>query len=365
MKRRIIGIVFLAAALCGGPAWAVQNVANTSQEGSLLIFPLITVDSTNQADTLVEITNFGSRGVQLECYYVNQQKGRVDFDFFLTPHATASWDVATLDAENAAPAVFPTSPGNPSYPGNLYEGELVCFAVKRDLSTQISFNHLIGSATVVYKADTDAAQFKQGFRYNAWSFTARGGLADNKPVGTPGDLVLSGDAAGTYDACPQFNVANFSSNGSTLGSVTTIDNDLYAVSCNQDLRQDYVLHLTKLLFTIWNANENSLTGAFQCADSVTKVGTGEDANGLTNASNFDFTTLRTHDASFQVQGIASTQCPGSENAGLLGLLTSSISINDASGLEDQELGSTTSTAGSEPGFVLWDVGGATPSLQTR
>ena len=34
-----------ALALCVGPAFAVQNVANTSQKGSLLIFPLINVDT--------------------------------------------------------------------------------------------------------------------------------------------------------------------------------------------------------------------------------------------------------------------------------------------------------------------------------
>ena len=44
MNKRIIGAFLLGAALCAGPALAAQNVANTSQQGSLLIFPLINVD---------------------------------------------------------------------------------------------------------------------------------------------------------------------------------------------------------------------------------------------------------------------------------------------------------------------------------
>jgi hypothetical protein len=47
-----------------------------------------------------------------------------------------------------------------------------------------------------------------------------------------------------------------------------------------------------------------------------------------------------------VKGVASTQCPGSENAALLGVLASETSRG--------EVASTTHTAGAAPGFVKWD-----------
>jgi hypothetical protein len=351
----------LSAALGSSPALAAQNVANTSQKGSLLIFPIISVDPEDAADTLVEISNDQNLPVQIECEYVNQRKDRVDFDFYLTPKATASWDVVTGFGENVS---APTFPSNGTFPGNPHEGELICFAVDAGVQNQIAFNHLTGTATVVYQNDADAAQPKQDFRYNAWAFVARGANgpeADNTIQGTPGVIQLTGNGAGTYDACPAYNVANFMPNGATLGPVTTLDNDLGVVSCNQDLRQDFRLHLTKLLFTVWNSNENSFTGSYYCADSVAYVGlSAEDNPYLTNPSNFAYTTLRTRNARFQVQGISSTQCPYSEAAGLLGVLTSSTGINDTR--EDAELGSNTQGAGAESGFVLWDPAG---SVQQR
>jgi hypothetical protein len=173
---------------------------------------------------------------------------------------------------------------------------------------------------------------------------------------------------GTYDACPAYNIANFSPNGATdaAGLITTQDNDLSVVSCNQDLRQDFVLHLTKLQFTVWNANENSFTGSYQCVDSVNTVGLSAEENTVMVApSNFDFATLRTPNARFQVQGVASTQCPKSENAGLLGVSTRSLGILDPVG-EEAELGNSTRTAGSQSGFVMWDPAvGTVPAVKTH
>jgi len=374
MNKRIIGAFLLGAALCSGPALAAQNVANTSQKGSLLIYPLVTIDpATDGADTLIELSNDQNLAVHVECEYVNEDKGRVNFDFELTPKATASWDVYTGFGENVSAPQFPTnagSPANPFHPIDYYEGELVCFATDQGLQHQIAFNHLTGTATVVYQDDSDAYQTKQAFRYNAWAFAARGtaggGLAaDNTVQGTAGTLVLNGGGAGTYDACPLYNIANFMPNGATLGPVTTFDNDLAFASCNQDLKQDYKLHLTKLLFTVWNSNENSFTGSFECADSVGFFGlSAADNSYLVNPTNFDYSTLRTNNARFQVQGIPSSQCAGSQASGLLGVLTSSVGINDTSS-EDAELGSNTFGAGLEAGFVLWDPAGSVPSRPTH
>ena len=357
-RNRIVGGFLLAAALCSGPAWAAQNAANTSQKGSLLVFPLINVDPADSTDTFIEVLNDNTSAVHVECAYVNEAKGRVGFDFTLTAKATASWEALRGDGISVAP--FPTN--GTFTPSNPHRGELICFATDAGLLNQISFNHLTGTATVVTTADPDATQSKQGFRYNAWGFAARSatGLApDNTIMGTPGTLVLNGGGAGSYDACPQYNVANFMPNGATLDSLTTVDNDLSVVSCNQDLRQDFLLHLTKLQYSVWNANENSFSGSYQCVDSVVTASLSSADNSLLVApSNFDYATLRTANARFQVNGVVSTQCPGSEKAGLLGVLASSVGINNTG--EDQELGSTTQGAGTNSGFVLWDPAGAPP-----
>ncbi|MGH6834025.1 MAG: hypothetical protein ACREC9_00420 [Methylocella sp.] len=362
MKMHIIYAGLFAAALCAGPAFALQNVANTSQKGSLLIFPKITVDSEDASNTLIEISNGETTAVHVECSYVNERKGRVDFDFKLTGKATASWEVLTGTGNIAAP-LFPS---DGTFTGNPARGELVCFAVNPGGTAQIAFNHLSGTATVVALADTDARQSRQALRYNAWAFLARNAIgmpeADNTPQGTPGTLVLSGGLAGTYDGCPKINIASFNPNGSTLGRVTTLDNDLSAVSCNQDLRQDFVLHTTKLQFTVWNANENSLSGSYACIDSVATVALGGiDSPNVTNPSNFDYSTVQTANARYEVQGVSSTQCPpGTENAALLGVATSSLNIGGGSTTEDQEVGTTTQTAGMQAGFVMWDPAGTVP-----
>jgi hypothetical protein len=368
MSKRVVCAFLLAVAFCARPALAAQNVANTSQKGSLVIFPLISIDPEDTTDTFIEVSNDQTGPVHIVCSYVNEAKGRVNFDFTLTAKATASWDAFFGEGIGAPPF-----PANGTFvPSDPFRGELVCFAIDAGGANQIAFNHLTGTATVVNTGDADATQSKQAFAYNAWSFVARNKLglpeADNVIQGTSGVLQLTGAGAGTYDACPAYNIANFSPNGATdaAGIITTQDNDLSVISCNQDLRQDFVLHMTKLQFTVWNANENSFTGSYQCIDSVNTVGlSAEDNTAMVAPSNFDFSTLRTPNARFQVQAVASTQCPKSENAGLLGVFTWSLGVLDPFG-EDAELGRDTHTAGSQPGFVMWDPAvGTVPAVKTH
>ena len=249
MKRTSIAVLFtatsVAALLAASSGFAAQNVANTSQKGSLLIFPLINVDHTTTGeawDTIVEISNDQNSTVHIECEYVNEEKGRVNFDFDLTARQTVSWDAYTLasDPSTFNPAPFPTNAGTPGFVGNPNRGELVCFATDPGRQFQVAFNELTGTATVLNTNDADALQHKQAFKYNAWSFAARGptGVAPDNvtvPQGTPGTLVLSGasDETGAYDACPAYNIANFMPNGSRLGNIDTIDNWLSVASCNR------------------------------------------------------------------------------------------------------------------------------------
>jgi hypothetical protein len=352
---RTITTAVCALALCSGTALAAQNVANTSQKGSLLIWPLI--NAQGDAETFIEISNDSTRGVHVECYYVNERKGRVDFDFHLTGKQTASWAVRQLVGDQVQPPLFPThgsfTGGGPYPPTNPARGELICFATNSAVSTQIAWNHLSGTATVTDGSGT--------FRYNAWSFVARdaAGLPakDRTKQGTPGRLDLTGGGEGTYDACPKYNIANFMPNNSALDGLATISNALTVVSCNQDLRQDYDLHLTKLKFTVWNSHESSFTGSYICVDSVNTVGLAFGNPFLVNGANFEFGVLKTPNARYQVSGVASTQCPGSSSAALLGVHSSETNRG--------EVASTTHTAGAAPGFVLWDPFDDVPAFRKR
>src|ERR1700719_2676777 len=119
--------IFLAGALFSSPAFGAQNVANTTQKGSLLMWPYINVDLENASDTVVEISNDQNATVQVECEDINQRKGRVDFDFSLTAKQTLSWDVLTGKSDVSFSA--PLFPSSGTFPGNASEGDLVCFAV--------------------------------------------------------------------------------------------------------------------------------------------------------------------------------------------------------------------------------------------
>jgi len=364
----LISTISVATVFVAGSAFAAQNVANTSQKGSLLVWPLVTVNPGGEngpQDTLIEISNDGIGKIHVECEYVNERKGRVNFDFDLSAKKTASWDVGTLTGDQVHAPPFPTNQGNPAfYRGNVYRGELICFATDAGRQFQVAWNQLTGTATVINLHDLGASQPRQAFKYNAWAFSARGanGLAaDNKNVaqGAPGRLDLTGaDAAGAYDACPAYNIANFMPNGARLGNVRTLDNDLAVVSCNQDLREAYKIHRTKLEFTVWNSHEDSFTGAHACVDSVNTISLGVNDR-VTQGSNFDYSTLQTRNARFQVRGISATPpCPAPTGAaGLLGVLISSIAIG-AGDREAAEIGNTLQGAGLQAGFVLWDPSGA-------
>ena len=360
----------MVAGLLTTQAFAAQNVANTSQKGSLLIFPLIDVRTTDLATTIIDISNDANQTALLNCYYINDHKARVDFSFPVSPKGTASWDVLTHSGGIAPPA-WPL--GGTFLQGDPNTGELVCFAVDGPGAHQVRFNHLTGTATVVYFNDKDANQHKQAFKYNAWAFTARTGEVtpppDGTPVGTPGDLALTGsNDDDSYDACPLYLIGVFSPGGldrlgrpNVLGGVTYKDNDLSVSSCSQDLRQDFKINLTKIQFTVWNAFEENFTGAWQCSDSVLTFGLDDPADYVPVNSqlvNFTYSQLQTSNARFMAQGVASTQCPGSQYAGLLGVLTTSVGLDGIGGVgienEDAEIGNTIHGAGTETGFVLWD-----------
>jgi hypothetical protein len=362
----------LAALFAASSAFGAQNVANTTQKGSLLVWPLVTTDTSTTGeygpqDTEVEISNDAYYPITVECEYVNETKGRVDFNFVLSGKQTASWDVGTQSGDQVSPPPFPSIP---TTGGDPNRGELVCFATAPDLSTQVAWNELTGTATVINLDTTSATEPKESFKYNAWAFAARCTISESctsgvapddatDPQGTPGTLTLSGGGSGTYDGCPAYNVANFMPNGASLGNVSaTFKNDLAVVSCNIDLREQYSNYNTKLEFTVWNSDEDALTGAYACVNTANTVNLGNSPPPsepkVVNGSNFNESTLKTPNARFEVQSIsANPPCPGSTSQGLLGVIESSTAIAGDKGA-DSLVGNTTQGAGVQAGFVDWN-----------
>jgi len=409
------------------PAWAQEtlHVTSPSKLGSLLIYPAITINSLYTQDTLVQITNNSStKSVHVRCEYVNELKGRAEFDFDLTRRQTASWDVWTGVGEGVAPSPWPTTAGPITSPfpappmTSLDRGELICFATNTADTAQVAFNELSGTATPIREDDTQSSQPKEAYRYDAWAFNAltcvatpggttdsattactKDGIAADNPTasfGTAGTLPLTGvTVAGNYDACPLAMVQPFMSNGASLGAtvsgasygLTLFENDLHAVSCYQDLRAQYLLHLTKLTFNVWNGNEAS-TAAFECSDSVITLNLLGSANpSLSNPSAFDLGPpgLGTKGALFDLTGVLdNTNCPvpsgtassppvSTENMALLSVVSSDVGVPPPfpSTSRTNQTGGNSAAQGvfpkkliddpsNFPGFVYWDPGTGGP-----
>jgi hypothetical protein len=405
----LAGATLLSTALVAVPAFAAQNVANTSQKGSLLIFPKIEIDRNETM--IIRISNDKSQAVNVKCYYINETKGRQDFGFKLTAKQPAYWDVRTgfanfevdigddeeIRHSSGVPAAWVTDDQGfgpaPHDDTSRYEGELICFAVDPTFSNQISWNHLSGTATTVEYDDFKASE------YNAWAFTARGGVA-GQPHGAPGVIKLSGADDGTsYDACPKYNLMHFTPIGTEL-VLTYNDHAEYEIeseeievsvsTCKQDLRQDYLPRITKVKMTVWNENEHRATGAYECTDSTEtfeiadvrdydRKGRGCEVDSTCN--NFQFDRLQTGAAVAKLQGIASYHCdiPGyldtngdgigdapllTQPTGLVAVVSSQLELEkekrDYENEKEVDIGVTTRHAGvsldAANDVVLWDAG---------
>jgi hypothetical protein len=347
-------------------AFAAQNVANTSQKGSLLVFPL--VDQRPGVTTTIRIANDANVQVDVKCYYINQTKFRRDFLFKLTKKQAVAFDARTgsTDVHGNLPP-FPTDTGNfplitatPARNANPFLGELICFAVNPAGSVQISHNHLSGTATVGTNAIPVDSVLQNAYEYTAWAFTARN-APQGTPVGAPGRLDLTG-AAGAYDACPAYNIVHLAPTVPIVdGPIVAADQRIGVSLCAQDLRQDFTPHFTKLELHIWNAHEVKFTGAWECSDSTHSFLLSETD---TLPGNLARETLGTDAAFMQIRGVASTQCRPptpfvTETVGLVAASARVLRLGE--GGETPLHGTTANTAGfhAVPGFILWDPQDAT------
>jgi len=355
MLKKVLFFALAITLVTVGFASAASNVANTSQKGSLLIFPKIYTSSPTEAggpvvDTYITIGNDYFTDVWVKCYWVDYLQNIEDFMFRLTPNQ---------------PIIFSAYFGSDlqgfiTVPPFYGKGELKCWAVNAAGDQQISFNHLYGNAIL--------AQENAGVVYNAWSFTAKAAL--NANVGTAGNMLLTG-AAGGYDACPTYLVTNFVPAGARDPWEEGVDPDLTLVPCKQDLRQDRTPTCTKAKFDIWNENETKFTGAYQCLKCWWEGFLGEigsDQSGF-GGDKFTVRTLKTFAARFRVQSANNSVCAGYTKpvACGTGVLTPFLGLMLYATQEEGTLlpfaGYTPFTAGLDgTGFILWDTAGGTPEV---
>ncbi|HMK90512.1 MAG TPA: hypothetical protein VK446_12890 [Methylocystis sp.] len=422
MSKKTISIAALALATSASFADAqviappeVVPVATASKKGSLLIFPYVTgyVVDDLFVDTVIEIQNNSlSLPAPVTCTYVNEQKGRINWSFVITPAGTVTWDVAlaAIDPGTVGAAAFPTSGPYDAPWTDPYQGELICFVTDPTGSFQVPFNELAGTATFFIPNIFGSGGFLSA-RYNAWSFLVREAPSTNPApdsltttVGTPGQIILDGGYGGEplfYDACPAQNIQTFIPNGGVLYLSGTANpggspvpvlgsyvNSVSFSSCQQDLRQDFQCHLTKVQFETWNSQETDHGLSWFCADSVETIGLADDNSYLYNPSNFDFGPggtistnhpgIRTPDARYVAVGVASTECPGSYNTGLVGLAWQYLVFGSDTSIDalvastttpvgyaagpayknsfnvTPAVGNVTQTIPVQSGFVLWD-----------
>jgi hypothetical protein len=323
LNKKALGAA-VAVALISTSAVAVAPFGNNTQRGSLLIFPRIEV--TAFSDTLITMINdFGyGQPLDLKCYYLapgdsySSKKYVKDFTKKPTSNQPFFWWASTgktvgfgaTGGTRVIPVGFSPFPPLGGGTGTVAKtaGEMKCWAVNGD-GLPIHFNHLSGTATIVYSGG-------QAAEYNAWAFEAvEGGRTTTNTGNTltqPADpTLLLGSAelaldGKMYDSCPVQLLGSYFPGGANRTQITI-------AGCNQDLRQDRQIFETKLNYTFWDADENAVTGWYECADSWYE-------RALTGVNGIDGANMDSPIAYFRVYGAPSNVCTGTtQNAGLLGV----------------------------------------------
>jgi len=327
--------VFLVLALAGMASAGLKDLPNTTQKGSLLVFPKV-ANWDNKVVTYFFIGNDFADNVWIKCYWMDENQTIKDFLF----PVTANQPIYFASNENDY---------GPPFNDNT-AGSLVCWAQEaRDTAPRLSYNHLYGYAMI-----TDGAN--NNVFYNAYSFKI---VDPTKAFTTIPDAQGGGgrlnlDGAG-YDNCHKYLVTNFIPAGASFGPVegdvdepAGVQPELTLWPCKQDLRQDREPTCTKAKFDVWNWNERKYTGAYQCfkcffegylhvigakndtefwGGRVFKRGPGA------NGAHFTAKSLRDNIARMRVQGVKSDPvctpkltgaqgvwCSTTVNTGLLGVM---------------------------------------------
>jgi len=165
----------------------VTGVADTSKEGSLLVWPLIQTNGDNETYIVITNSTAGSKisddtdmMVNIKCYWEARafpydHSGDYcplnDMIFQLSlknPLIFKASDGTNLDGVGFVPGI-----------GKDMKGMLKCWAVSPSDINQISWNHLSGYAIIVEPDSQDPPPLTSAWKYSAWRFAANVILDNN------------------------------------------------------------------------------------------------------------------------------------------------------------------------------------------
>jgi hypothetical protein len=370
----------------------ISGLADTSKEGSLLIWPKI---QTNDGyETFVVITNSGPGAVDVKCFYEIK-------DVESNPASSCLLAQFDLHLYRHQPLVFKASDGltleDVSVAGGIGTGEvgaLKCWAIDITENRQISWNHLSGFAVVATSYGPAGWWTKKGppsaWQYSAWRFAANvisssGEFADGFWVGpvagvgdathnslnlkaSPTTVVDPANCPGpdysdpdcylpnaAYDACPKYLTFDFLAEPSGSNKLDGYAvNDLALVPCKADLSDTPSDLKTRVKYTIWNENEVKFVALTHCADCSFHTALG----GLAvprNQKLFQMRYLHTPSGRFRVEAVANSKCGADAVATpLLGVLSSKlVNTTDVVGTNGSSNGKETS----DYGLIRWEPTG--------
>jgi hypothetical protein len=355
MRPNILTTTFITVLLPCTSVLAASQLGQSTQKGSLLIFPRVEALSPNNgasgfSDTYINITNDWLYPVNVQCYWnTTEQHGslgevglggntanngkaklarmairhnhNMGFSFRLTKHQPVSFWAGDLSefANGVIPKTSPVklfsilaTPQFNQFPdGHIaHRGELRCWAVDATGSQEVHHNHLAGKATIATFVKNSTKQpvtptaAGQAHEYNAWAFQAyyRGSTHQQytgRAMPTPGQLKLDGKE---YDFCPSVLQGQFTPTGANFFKYGKTHNQISISHCTADLRQDHTSAITRLSYTVYNANKMKFSGAGEC------IGAWHESDVGNRFPHFNYRTLKTDTAYFLVRSQASKVC---------------------------------------------------------
>ncbi|MCB9850169.1 MAG: hypothetical protein H6817_05640 [Phycisphaerales bacterium] len=242
--------------------------ANTSQKGSLLVFPKVELRWQEVTagvwqltqDTFIELTNDYPAPVNVQMYFVNGDKPLdLDTNSLERAHLGCNWGDVQISLTASEPTYWSAAnglpkgvspftvldpgnpPGRPAMDGTtdrVLRGYILAWAVRyvnvggHVEQHEIAWDHLSGRVTVVDYAIGDA------WEYTPWAFQVVSAPNGSEPDGHPGMLLLDGIE---YEAVPDVLLLDFYTSGSTAFSSNTVtistETDLTLIPLLQDVRK--------------------------------------------------------------------------------------------------------------------------------
>ncbi|MBI1814876.1 MAG: hypothetical protein HYR72_07860 [Deltaproteobacteria bacterium] len=256
------------------------------QAAAVVIFPYVFVDSANGSDTLLQLSNADTSGLDLQCFYENLNGHCSDsfaicqrddecaptgiclagysennFRIHLTPGQPISWRASqgAFPLPCDAAASGPCGPGNdfntgfiPSPTEDPFTGVLRCIAVDGS-DLPVESNVIEGVATIEHFQSSPAVRFDQA-KYNAIGIRAIAGAGDGDP------MLNIGGAAAEYDGCPGVTVVThlFENARAPATATSTVQTTLVLVPCSVDYVSQTPATVS-VLYTVFNEFEQRLS----------------------------------------------------------------------------------------------------------